>query len=131
MPLNCTPVQKLYEEVIASFNKRLIENDSISYYITDRGYKFISDLDRRCVSMTPANQLGKVVFEFADGEASWVHNILCVWGMDEPAERIADRMHMWFFQDDGFMFNVPKNGELVAHSVSRLKGMHSRGPVKE
>jgi hypothetical protein len=130
MPLKCTPVQQLYISVLDAFNKRLLDNENISYFITDRGYKFTSDLDRRFISVSPATKSGHVVFEFGDSEVSWVHNVLCVWGIDTTAESIASRMHSWFFQDDGFMFNVPVNGELPAHSVSRLKGMHSRGPVK-
>lgn len=129
MGLNCTPVQQQYEMVIAAFNKLLPGEEGIHYHIVDHGYKFLSEHNRRTVHMTPATKRGCVVFEFSDSTESWVHNIMARWE-DGNCEVIAQHLHDWFFKENGFLFNVPVNGELPAHSVTRLNGKHSRGPVK-
>jgi hypothetical protein len=129
MALNRYSPQKQLDQLIQLLDDRIADDRKINLRISDKGYNLNCGRTRRSVMIRAANKEHHLAYEFSDGSTSWMQDVICVWPWDNP-EVGAHCINKWFAVDDGFLFNVPVNGEIAAHSVSRVEGKQVRGPVK-
>lgn len=130
MALNRYAIQERLDDVIKALDELIADDRHIDLRITGGGFHLKCFRTRREVTIAPARRDECLVFEFADGSISWMQNVIAILPGNNP-DLGAHCVDKWFAVDDGFLFNVPKNGDIPAHSVSRTEGKHARGPVKE
>ena len=129
MALNRFVPQKHLDEVIKALDERIEDDRQITLRISDKGYHLDCADSRRFVMVRPAIMDNHLAFEFGDGSTSWTQNVIAVWPGDNP-DLGAHCIDKWFAVDEGFLFNVQTNGEIPAHSISRIDGKQVRGPIK-